>query len=142
MPNIKLSVDVIKSLPLTCEWEPVEGIVEKTGSKGTGLPSWREIFAIGKLSEGEHVLLIFAKHSDLDQWDRDLRWHLYVNGLVAWRMTNEDGHASSSTKIDTIQAMRFADIYIKSDNMRFSIKFDRELSLILQKYRKTHDVEN
>ena len=148
-PNIELSIDVIKSLPLTDEWEPVEDIIEKVGTEGTSLPSWRETFVVGKLADGEHVVLIFAKHADANLWERDSRWHLYVNGVVVWQMTDEEAYTMDMTvwepvgsSVSTKQAMIFADTYIESDKMRFGVKFDKEVNSILQQYRKTCDAEN
>jgi hypothetical protein len=147
---VKLSSDLIMSFPLTDTWDTLEGIIEKVATT-TGMFGnfyMREVFAIGKMADDEHIVLICGKHVDLTSLSIPKnqrqaipdRWHMYVNGVLVWRMTSEDGHAFSSVDINPTQAMKFAETYIKSDKMRFGIKFDREMSSILKQYQEKNQL--
>lgn len=113
--------ELLKLFPLTDKWRRIEGLYEDVyNTFNRKIPGW------GRLIEGRHVLILHDHYKGSPYGS----WRLYLDGIRVYEMlevTNERA------------AKDVAEVYMKSDKLRFIVKFDEAMDNIIKQFGASHE---
>ena len=121
----QVTPEVLKLFPLTENWKKIEGLYEDIGNfYNRKVPGW------GRLV-GDKQLLVLNLHRYYDACGDRFHWQIYLDGVFVHAMTEY---------ISERAAMDIAEVYLKSDKLRYILKFEDVISNIIQQYGKEHGI--
>lgn len=119
--RVEVTADILKLFPLTAKWKPIKGLKEETTCGGWDM----DVSGWGRKDGDRHVLVL---HNHCG--DHHASWRMYIDGEFVYHMNGHFGLQMHSAT----DAMNRADAYLKSDKMRFLVKFDMTMAEILKQY--------